>query len=142
MNSCRELFHFISQSLLVQATVINRDKGPHSDETLAELTPTPLFQAQFKQITQTHWIWHLAVEFPLLKELHGLIMGTEDFSCCNKVANRSLRLKIVQLILTRVFTRSVRCTSEMYFDICDRMTDSYSDGEGCVSMCVCLSVSL
>lgn len=53
MNSCRELFHLISQSLLVQATVINRDKGPHSDETLAELTPTPLFRAQFKQITQT-----------------------------------------------------------------------------------------
>lgn len=68
MNSCREHFHFISQSLLVQATVINGDKGPHSDETLAELTPTPLFQAQFKQITQTHWIWHRAVEFPLLKK--------------------------------------------------------------------------
>ncbi len=53
MNSCRELFHLISQSLLVQATVINGDKGPYSDETLAELTPTPLFRAQFKQITQT-----------------------------------------------------------------------------------------
>lgn len=59
MNSCRELFHLISQSLLVQATVIIRDKGPHSDETLAELTPNPLFRAQFKQITQTHWHWHL-----------------------------------------------------------------------------------
>lgn len=95
MNSCRELFHLISQGLLVQATVINRDKGPHSDETLAELTPTPLFRAQFKQITQTRWIWHLSVEFPLLKELHRLIMETEDFSCCNKVVNRTSRLEIV-----------------------------------------------
>lgn len=95
MNSCRELFHLTSQGLLVRATVINRDKGPHSDETLAELTPTPLFRAQFKQITQTHWIWHLSVEFPLLKELHRLIMKAEDFSCRNKVVNGTSRLEIV-----------------------------------------------
>lgn len=95
MDSCRELFHLISQGLLVQATVINRDKGLHSDETLAELTPTPLFRAQFKQIRPTHWIWHLTEEFPLLKELHRLIKETQDFSCCNKVVNRTSRLEIV-----------------------------------------------
>lgn len=49
MNSCREPFGFISQGHLVQATVINRDKGSHSVETQAGPTPKPLFCAQFKQ---------------------------------------------------------------------------------------------
>lgn len=60
MNSCKEAFGFISHENLVQATVINCDKGSHSVETQAGLTPKPLFCSQFKQTWRlTHWIWHL-----------------------------------------------------------------------------------
>lgn len=49
MNSYREHFGFISQEHLVQVMLINRNKGSHSVETQAGVTPKPLFCAQFKQ---------------------------------------------------------------------------------------------